>query len=113
MKIRRSLIVFIPFLCKGDFPCVILTLGRYYMVRIMIIRSYPTNNFDSKGNEWCMFDFQATGDEDIAVASKIAYEEINAVINASSGGNVFHNVIITFYILVCGLDFKIVVVTLK
>ena len=41
-----------------------------------------------------MFDYQATGDEDIAVASKVAYEETKAVINASSGGNVFCNTVV-------------------
>ena len=38
------------------------------------------------GNEWCIFDLQATADEDVAMASKVAYEEAEAVKNASENG---------------------------
>ncbi|XP_072026993.1 uncharacterized protein [Amphiura filiformis] len=35
------------------------------------------------GNEWCIFDFQATGDMEVALASKASLEEQEAIIEAS------------------------------
>ena len=39
------------------------------------------------GNEWCVFDLQVTGDMEVAMASKNAYDEQVAVTNASMEGN--------------------------
>ncbi|XP_072027009.1 uncharacterized protein [Amphiura filiformis] len=37
------------------------------------------------GNEWCIFDFQATGDMEVALASKASFEEQDIIIEASMG----------------------------
>ena len=38
------------------------------------------------GNEWCIFDYQATGDEALAMGSKMSFEEQDAIVQASMNG---------------------------
>ena len=38
------------------------------------------------GDEWCLFDYQATGDMEVAMASRESFEEQSAIVEASMNG---------------------------
>ena len=38
------------------------------------------------GDEWCLFDYHATGDMEVAMASRESFEEQSAIVEASMNG---------------------------